>query len=150
MALIDSLAILKHIEQRLLTITVAAGYSNTIKHVIREQRDVSNYEYPFAFVNDIKDAYAVRICKDLHRKALHIQIIGELYDDRRSVDDTMPQLGEILQIFKEDVAKCIASDIYFNATDCVLTMREMDTLDGYVPPNARFIFEIIVTHYDSK
>lgn len=150
MALIDSLTLLKHIESRLMTITTASGYTHSIVKAYREQRDVSNYDYPFVFINDIKDAYLTRICKNLYRKALHVQIVGEMFDDRRSTDDSLPQLGELLQTFKEDVTKCLASDTYFNSTDCILVMKEIDTLDGYVPPNARFIAEVIVIHYDSK
>ncbi|MDD4292233.1 MAG: hypothetical protein PHX51_08395 [Clostridia bacterium] len=152
MALIDSLTILKHIETRLLTIKVVNGYNNDVQEVIREQRDRSNYNYPFIFVNDIKDAYLTKICKNLNKKGLRVQIIGEIYDDRRSVDDSLPQLGELLQKFKEDVTKCLTdtADVFFNATDCVLQMIEVDTLEGYVPPNARFICEAIIVHFDSK
>ncbi len=152
MALLDSLTILKHIETRLLTITTDNGYNNTIFEVTREQRERSNYSYPFVFVNDIKDRYTDRLCKNLYRKALHVQIVGEMYDDRRSDDDTLPQLGELLQKFKEDVTKCLTdvNDAFFNSTDCILVMGEIDTLDGYVPPNARFIAEIMIIHFDSK
>ena len=144
----SDLAILQHLEARLATIKVANGYSNTVVAVDREYVERSYDDYPFFFINDIDDKYILRICKDLYQKGLVIQIIGFIYSDRTS--GTEPQLGTKLQLLKDDLRKCLANDTYFNDSYLQLDIIEIETDSSYVPPQASFVCNLIVVHYDSK
>ena len=144
----SDLAILQHLETRLAIVTTTNGYNNNIAGVDREYVERSYDTYPFFFINDIDDKYLLRICKDLYQKALVIQIIGFVYSDRTS--STAPQLGTKLQLLKDDLRKCLARDTYFNASDIQLDIIEIETDSSYVPPQASFVCNLIVLHYDDK
>lgn len=150
MATKTSLEILQHLEARLLTIKVASGYSCNIANVDREYKERAYETYPFFFINDIDDKYARRICKDLYRKILIVQIIGFIYDDRRSGDVTAAQLGTTLQNLKADLSKCLANDTYFNTDDIEMQILEIKTDEGYVPPQASFVANIAIIHYEGQ
>lgn len=142
------LEILQHLETELKKITVANGYTNTVKGVDREYRERSYDEYPFIFVNDIDSKYLRRICKDLYKKALVVQIIGFVYDD--GTNPALPQLGTTLQNFKQDVIKCLGADTYFNTSDIELAIIEVYTKGLYRPPQASFVCNILITHYEAN
>lgn len=166
MATTNNLDILTHLEIRLLTIatsTVTASatynasgtltasatyYNNNVQFVDREYIERPSDEFPFININDISDKYIQRICKNLYRKLLEIQIVGLVYDDR-TITYT-PQLGTTLQRFKDDVQVCLAGDTYFNASDLELQILTIDTEEGYVPPNASFVCAVFVQYYSVK
>ena len=141
----SDLDILQHLETQLKTITTANAYNNDVQVVDREYNERSYDQYPFFFINDIDDKYLHRICKNLYKKGLVIQIIGFVYSDT-----TTPQLGTMLQLFKDDLKKCLAADTYFNTSTKELQIIEIETDSSYVPPQASFVCNIIVIHFDNK
>lgn len=141
----SDLDILQHLETQLKTITKVNGYNNDVQCVDREYIERSYDQYPFFFINDIDDKYLHRICKNLYKKGLVIQIIGFVYSD-----NTTPQLGTSLQLFKDDLKKCLAADTYFNTSTKELQIIEIETDSSYVPPQASFVCNIIVLHFDNK
>lgn len=149
MAIKTGLEILTHLKTELEKITVANGYNNDVKSVDREYRQRSYDEYPFIFINDIDSKYLKRICKDLYKKALVVQIAGFVYDDRANTDNTLPELGTTLQKFKQDVTKCLGADTYFNTSDIELTIIEVYTKGLYRPPQASFVCNVLITHFEA-
>ena len=141
----SDLDILQHLETQLKTITKTNAYNNDVQVVDREYNERSYDQYPFFFINDIDDKYLHRICKNLYKKGLVIQIIGFVYSDT-----TTPQLGTMLQLFKDDLKKCLAADTYFNTSTKELQIIEIETDSSYVPPQASFVCNIIVIHFDNK
>lgn len=151
MAVKTSLEILQHLESELLKITVANGYVNTIQSVDREYQERQYDTYPFFFINDIDDKYVRRIAKDLYKKILIVQIVGFIYDDSRSVTGaTSAQLGTKLQQLKDDLAKCLQADTYFNSSDIEMAILEMVTDSSYVPPQASFVCHLSIIHYEGQ
>lgn len=148
MAIVTDLEILQHLETELAKITKANGYNNDVKFVDREYRERSSYEYPFVFINDVEAQYIKRICKNLYKKGLAIQIVGFVYSDTTTDEDYAPQLGTVLQLFKNDIQKCLAQDTWFNTSDKELKIIDISTEEGYVPPNATFSCNVVVIHYD--
>lgn len=161
MAITSNLAILQHLETQLLTIVAtatatasvyatatASAYNYTVQSVDREYIERSYEQYPFIYINDINDVYLRRICKNLYVKGLEIQIVGFVFDDRTSATD--PQLGTVLQRFKDDVQTCLAIDPYFNTSDLELQMVNIETEDDYVPPNASFVAILHVQYFSEK
>ena len=148
MAVTSNLAILQHLEAQLKTITTDNGYFNTVQSVDREYVERSYEQYPFIYINDINDVYLRRICKNLYVKGLEIQIVGFVFDDRTSATD--PQLGTVLQRFKEDIQTCLAADTYFNTSDLELQLVNIETEDDYVPPNASFVAILHVQYFSEK
>jgi hypothetical protein len=144
----SDLSILQHLENRLNIIKVANGYNNNIAGVDREYVERSYDNYPFFFINDVDDKYLLRICKDLYQKGLVIQIIGFVYSDRTA--STEPQLGTKLQLLKDDLRTCFARDTFFNASYAQLDIIEIETDSSYVPPQASFVCNLLVIHYDNK
>lgn len=131
------------------TMTASATYYfNNVQSVEREYVERSYDQHPFIFINDISDKYIQRICKNLYKKILEIQIIGFVYDDRTSTHT--PQLGTTLQRFKDDVQTALALDTYFNTSDLELQLVEIGTEGNYVPPNASFVCCVFVQYYSTK
>lgn len=166
MATTNNIDILEHLVTQLSTIatsTVTASatynasatmtasatyYYNNVQSVDREYIERSYDQHPFIFINDISDKYLQRICKNLYRKILEIQIVGVVYDDRTNIHT--PQLGTTLQKFKDDVQTCLSLDTYFNTSDLELQIMSIDTEDNYIPPNASFICNMFVQYYSTK
>ena len=148
MALNTVMNIIDHLAVQLTSITNANGYVNTVQYVDKEYRERSIDNYPFLFINDITEQYIRRICKDLYKKSVLIDIVGFVYDDAPGIDN--PNLGTMLRTFKDDVLTCLRDDVFFNSTDVKLNIIEVVTEDNYVPPNASFLCRIAVTCYNDR
>lgn len=145
---VTSLEILTQLETQCLTILVASGYNNSIKLVDREYRERAYEQYPYIMINDIEDKYVIRMCKNLYKKILIVEIVGFIYDDTHGTGK--PQLGTKLQQFKEDLSLCLSRDTWFNNTTKKLQILDITTNGEYVVPNAAFICRVGVSHYDTK
>lgn len=149
MALTSGLTILQHLETQLKTITKLNGYNNDIQSVDREFIQRNYDSYPFVFINDIDTKYVKRICKNLYRKALIIQIAGYVYKDATTATPA-PQLGTVLQGFKDDITKCLAASTFFNDGDKELQILEVSTDGYYRPPQACLLIHVSVMHYEDR
>lgn len=149
MALTSGLAILQHLETQLKTITKLNGYHVDIQSVDREFVQRNYDSYPFVFVNDIDSKYVKRICKNLYKKALIIQIAGYVYKDATTATPAA-QLGTALQEFKDDITKCLAASTFFNDSDKELQILDVSTDGYYRPPQACLLVHLAVTHYEDR
>ena len=145
MATSRPIEIIENLRQRLEIIKTDNGYNTNVKFVDKEYREESYHQYPFIWVNDIKDEYVSHICKNLFKKVLILHIVGFVKSE--ATEQLRSKLGTEVQRFKEDVLKAINTATMFNSTDLQVQIIDTTTDNTYVPPQGLFVTTIAIQYY---